>query len=73
METPDVKYAKSGDVSIAYAAVGDGPMDVVFVSGWILGNLDAAWEGTAADFYRGIASFGRLILFDRRGTGLSDR
>ncbi len=69
----DVRYAKSGDVSIAYTVVGEGPFDVVFVSGWVLSNLDVAWEGSAADFYAGISSFARLILFDKRGTGLSDR
>ena len=73
MEAPEVRYAKSGDVSIAYAVVGDGPFDVVFVSGWVLSNLGVAWEGTAVDFFRAIASFARLILFDKRSTGLSDR
>jgi pimeloyl-ACP methyl ester carboxylesterase/class 3 adenylate cyclase len=73
MDGPDVRYAKSGDVSIAYAVVGEGPIDVVFVSGWILSNLDVAWEGSAADFYDGLSSFARLILFDKRGSGLSDR
>ncbi|MGZ4154306.1 MAG: alpha/beta fold hydrolase [Actinomycetota bacterium] len=73
MDTPEVRYARSGDVNVAYAVVGDGPMDVVFVSGWILSNLDVAWEGTAANLYDGISKFARLILFDKRGTGLSDR
>jgi class 3 adenylate cyclase/pimeloyl-ACP methyl ester carboxylesterase len=73
MDKPDVRYARSGDVSVAYATIGDGPIDVVFVSGWILSNLDVAWEGTARDLYDGISSFARLILFDKRGTGLSDR
>jgi pimeloyl-ACP methyl ester carboxylesterase/class 3 adenylate cyclase len=73
MERPDVHYAKSGDVSVAYAVVGDGPFDIVFVSGWILSNLDVAWEGSAVDLFRGLSSFARLILFDKRGTGLSDR
>lgn len=73
MGGPEVRYARSGDVNIAYTTVGDGPFDVVFVSGWILTNLEVAWEGTAARFYEGMASFCRLILFDKRGTGLSDR
>ena len=73
MDAPEVHYAKSGEVSIAYAPVGDGPIDVVFVSGWVLSNLGTAWEGSAADLYRGISSFARLILFDKRGTGMSDR
>ncbi|MGH2484002.1 MAG: alpha/beta fold hydrolase [Candidatus Limnocylindria bacterium] len=73
MEPPAIGYAKSGDVSIAYAVVGDGPFDIVFVSGWVLSNFEVAWEGSAADLYEGIAGFARLILFDKRGTGLSDR
>jgi pimeloyl-ACP methyl ester carboxylesterase/class 3 adenylate cyclase len=73
VDAPEVRYARSGDVSIAYAVVGDGPFDVVFVSGWVLSNLEGAWDGTAAAFYEGMASFCRLILFDKRGTGLSDR
>jgi pimeloyl-ACP methyl ester carboxylesterase len=73
MDTLDVRYAKSGDVSIAYAVIGDGPIDIVFVSGWILSNLDVAWEGSAADLYEDLGSLGRVILFDKRGTGLSDR
>lgn len=73
VKSPDCRYATSGDVSIAYSVVGDGPFDVVFVSGWALSNFGVAWEGTATDLYRGIGSFARLILFDKRGTGLSDR
>jgi pimeloyl-ACP methyl ester carboxylesterase/class 3 adenylate cyclase len=73
MQAPDVRYAKSGDVSIAYAVVGDGPFDLVFVSGWVLSVLDVAWDGPAADLLSRLASFSRLILFDKRGTGLSDR
>jgi pimeloyl-ACP methyl ester carboxylesterase/class 3 adenylate cyclase len=73
MEAPEVRYAKSGDVSIAYTVVGDGPFDVVFVAGWVLSSLDVAWEGSPNDFFRRMGSFSRLILFDKRGTGLSDR
>ncbi|HYT80057.1 MAG TPA: alpha/beta hydrolase [Actinomycetota bacterium] len=73
MEGPEVRYAKSGDVNIAYAVLGDGPFDLVFVSGWVLSSLEFAWEGPPADFFRQLASFSRLILFDKRGTGLSDR
>lgn len=73
METPDVQYAKSGDVSIAYSVVGDGPFDVVFVAGWVLSSLEVAWEGSPKDFFRRMGSFSRLIVFDKRGTGLSDR
>ena len=73
MDAPEVRFAKSGDVNIAYAVVGDGPLDLVFVNGWVLSALEHAWEGPAADFFREQASFSRLILFDKRGTGLSDR
>jgi pimeloyl-ACP methyl ester carboxylesterase len=73
VEPPEVRYARSGDVNIAYSVLGTGPFDVVFVSGWVLSNLEVAWEGTPIDFFRGMASFCRLIVFDKRGTGLSDR
>jgi class 3 adenylate cyclase/pimeloyl-ACP methyl ester carboxylesterase len=73
VDAPDVRFAKSGDINIAYATVGDGPFDLVFVNGWVLSALEHAWEGPAADFFRELASFSRLILFDKRGTGLSDR
>jgi class 3 adenylate cyclase/pimeloyl-ACP methyl ester carboxylesterase len=73
VDAPDVRFAKSGDISIAYATAGDGPFDLVFVNGWVLSALEYAWEGPAADFFRELASFSRLILFDKRGTGLSDR
>jgi pimeloyl-ACP methyl ester carboxylesterase len=71
--TPETRYAKSGDVNIAYQVVGDGPLDLVLVIGWVFG-FDPGWEDRAtAHFYRRLASFSRLILFDKRGTGLSDR
>ncbi|HXH95873.1 MAG TPA: adenylate/guanylate cyclase domain-containing protein [Gaiellaceae bacterium] len=73
MDVPEVRYARSGDVSIAYSVVGDGPFDVVFVGGWVLSSLEVAWEGPPAEFFRSLGSFSRLILFDKRGTGLSDR
>jgi pimeloyl-ACP methyl ester carboxylesterase len=73
VDEPEVRYAKSGDVSIAYAVVGDGPIDVVFVSGWILSSFGVAWEGSAADFYQTLSGRARLIMFDKRGTGMSDR
>lgn len=73
MDPPETRYAKSGDIDIAYQVVGDGPLDLVFVPGFV-SNLDTTWENpvTAAFCYR-LASFSRLILFDKRGTGLSDR
>jgi class 3 adenylate cyclase len=70
---PQTRYAKSGDVSIAYQVVGDGEMDVVWVPGWV-SHLELAWDGSLyARFLQRLASFSRLILFDKRGTGLSDR
>ena len=70
---PQTRYAESGDVSIAYQVIGDGPIDVVFVMGWV-SHLDYFWaEPSFARFLRRLASFSRLILFDKRGTGLSDR
>ena len=63
---------KSGDVNIAYQVVGDGPFDLVWVPGWI-SNVEASWEVPEyAHFLDRLASFSRLILFDKRGTGLSD-
>ena len=73
MHPPEVRFARSGDTSIAYSVLGDGPFDLVFVSGWVLSSLEQAWEGPAAEFFSGLGSFSRLILFDKRGTGLSDR
>lgn len=68
----DVHYARSGDLRIAYATFGDGPLDFVFVPGWV-SHLESWWEADApARFFRRIASFSRLIMFDKRGTGLSD-
>ena len=70
---PQTHYAQSGDVNIAYQVVGDGPIDLVFVMGWV-SHLDYFWtEPSFARFLRRLASFSRLILFDKRGTGLSDR
>ena len=73
MDVPDVRYARSGDVEIAYQAVGEGPLTLVFVQGWV-SNIEWAWqEPSLARFLRRLASFSRLIMFDKRGTGLSDR
>lgn len=69
---PKTQYAKSGDLSIAYQVLGDGPFDLVFVPGYI-SNLDIGWDMPISRFYRRLASFSRLIIFDKRGTGLSDR
>ena len=69
---PEIRYAKSGDVHIAYQVVGNGPLDLIFVMGWI-SHLDYLWDGPGAPFLNRLASFSRLITFDKRGTGLSDR
>jgi class 3 adenylate cyclase len=72
MSIPDIRYARSGDVSIAYQIVGGAPVDLIFVP--FFGNVRWAWEQPRlARFFRQLASFSRLILFDKRGTGLSDR
>ena len=66
------RYARSGSVNIAYQVVGDGPIDLVFVMGWV-SHLEMFWEEPSfARFLNRLASFSRLILFDKRGTGLSD-
>jgi serine/threonine protein kinase/alpha-beta hydrolase superfamily lysophospholipase len=73
VEAPVTHYALSGDVNIAYQVVGNGPLDLVFVMGWIT-HLEYFWqEPSFARFLRRLASFSRLILIDKRGTGLSDR
>jgi class 3 adenylate cyclase/pimeloyl-ACP methyl ester carboxylesterase len=70
---PQTRYAKSDDVHIAYQVVGDGPFDLVLVPG-AFSHVELWWEDpSAASFFRRLASFSRLILFDKRGTGLSDR
>jgi len=70
---PQTRFAQSGDVNIAYQVVGNGPIDLVFVMGWV-SNIDEFWtEPSWAHFLERLASFSRLIVFDKRGTGLSDR
>jgi pimeloyl-ACP methyl ester carboxylesterase/DNA-binding CsgD family transcriptional regulator len=69
---PVTSYAKSGEVNIAYQAFGDGPVDLVFVPGFI-SHIELAWEEPyLARFLRRLATFARVIFFDKRGTGLSD-
>jgi len=69
---PDVRYARSGDLAIAYQVVGDGPIDLVFVP--LFSNLVWHWQHSIPSrFFTELASFTRLILFDKRGLGLSDR
>ncbi|HEX9436428.1 MAG TPA: adenylate/guanylate cyclase domain-containing protein [Candidatus Limnocylindria bacterium] len=73
MDAPETRYARSGDVSIAYQVVGAGPIDLVYVPGFV-SNIDVLWEHpSVADALGRLASFSRLIVFDKRGTGLSDR
>ena len=69
-----IRYVESvGGYSIAYQVVGDGPLDIVFVHGWVC-SFQPGWEWPAlASFYTRLSNMGRLILFDKRGTGLSDR
>ena len=70
---PQTQYVQNGDVNIAYQVVGEGPVDIVFVMGWI-SHLEYFWKHHLfASFLERLASFSRLILFDKRGTGLSDR
>jgi pimeloyl-ACP methyl ester carboxylesterase len=72
MTSPETRYARSGSVSIAYQTAGEGQIDLVFVPGWV-SHVEYAWEErSVAPFLERLASFSRLILMDRRGTGLSD-
>ncbi|HEU5212603.1 MAG TPA: alpha/beta hydrolase, partial [Gaiellaceae bacterium] len=73
LTAPPIRYAQSGDVSIAYQVIGDGPIDLVFVYAFVA-NLEVMWEQPlVVALYERLSSFARLITFDRRGTGLSDR
>jgi pimeloyl-ACP methyl ester carboxylesterase len=72
MELPETRYARSGDVSVAYQAFGEGPPDLIWVSG-VISNVEYQWaEPRFAGFLRRMGSFARVIRFDKRGTGLSD-
>lgn len=69
----ETRYVKSDDVHIAYQVLGDGPLDVLFVPGFV-SNIEATWQSPERSaFFLRLASFARLILFDKRGTGMSDR
>jgi class 3 adenylate cyclase len=69
---PETRYARSGDVHIAYQVFGDGDLDLVLVPGYVT-HIELAWEHEpAARFLQSLASFARVITFDRRGSGLSD-
>ena len=70
---PRTHYARSGNASIAYQVVGSGDRDIVFIPGFV-SNIELNWEfEPMAAFFSGLARLGRLVLFDKRGTGLSDR
>ena len=69
---PKTRYAKSNEVNIAYQVIGDGHRNLVYVPGWVT-NIEVMWEEPGlARFLRRLASFSRLITFDKRGIGLSD-
>src|SRR5215472_12187955 len=73
MDIPTTRYAKNSDVHLAYQVLGDGPLDLVVVPGWV-SHLELDWfVPELADFIRRLAQFSRVIRFDKRGTGLSDR
>jgi pimeloyl-ACP methyl ester carboxylesterase/DNA-binding CsgD family transcriptional regulator len=73
MTLPVTHYAKSGDVHIAYQVMGQGPLDIVFVQGFI-SNIEVQWEDPGlAHLLTRLAGLGRLVMFDKRGSGLSDR
>ncbi len=72
-DQPVTHYARSGDVSIAYQVMGEGPFDLVWVPG-AFSHVELNWTiPSRAAFHRRLASFCRLIMFDKRGTGMSDR
>jgi serine/threonine protein kinase/pimeloyl-ACP methyl ester carboxylesterase len=71
-DTTLIHYARNGDVGLAYQVIGQGPIDLVLVTGWLT-HLEAGWQWPPlARFLRSLAALGRLIVFDGRGTGLSD-
>ncbi|MEM7318533.1 MAG: adenylate/guanylate cyclase domain-containing protein [Pseudomonadota bacterium] len=73
MHKPQTRFTKAGDVAIAYQVLGEGPVDLVYASGW-LNNIEVMWDHPGyAEFLNGLASKCRLIVFDKRGTGMSDR
>src|SRR5437868_10436875 len=73
MAMPVTKYASSGNINIAYQVIGEGPLDLVLVMGWV-SNLEYNWKDYhLSKFLNRLSGFSRLIIFDKRGTGLSDR
>jgi pimeloyl-ACP methyl ester carboxylesterase len=72
MQDPETRFARNKEGHVAYQVIGDGPRDLVFVPSWA-SNVDAMWEEPSlARFLRRLATFSRLICFDKRGTGVSD-
>jgi len=72
VEIPRTRYARSNELNIAYQVFGSGPVDLVYVPGWV-SHVEEAWEDADyAHFLRGLGSFARVLMFDKRGTGLSD-
>ena len=72
MASPQTRYAKAGDVHVAYQVVGEGPPDLILVSTWF-SHVEARWDFPGFAYYlRRLASFSRVISFDKRGIGLSD-
>jgi hypothetical protein len=73
VNVPEVRYASNGEVSIAYQVVGEGPPDLTFVTGFV-GHLELFWDAALVRrFFERLSSFSRLILWDKREQGLSDR
>ncbi|MBP6728859.1 MAG: alpha/beta hydrolase, partial [Microthrixaceae bacterium] len=71
--TPETRFAKSGGLSIAYQVVGSGPVDLVFVPGF-MSHVELNWEYSfMGSLFESLSEFARLIILDKRGTGLSDR
>ncbi|MGH8948751.1 MAG: alpha/beta fold hydrolase, partial [Acidimicrobiia bacterium] len=70
---PEVRFTRSGDVDLAYQVLGDGPLDILVMIGWV-SHLEVLWElPECRRFLERLAGMGRVALFDKRGTGLSDR
>ena len=72
VDVPETRYARSGDLQIAYQVVGEGSLDIVIVPAW-LSNIELFWENPSlAHLFTRLASFSRVILVERRGSGMSD-
>lgn len=71
-EAPETRYAKSGGVFVAYSVAGDSPLDIVFLSSWI-SQIEALWSSLSSRrFFNRLSRFARVILLDKRGSGMSD-